>query len=133
MILWWLLGSCAKKVIDVTELEDRYTATFLPYLPVGSWNDGALDSVGFLNPNSVPDFQNTFWPHLHSGGPTRLEFPDEETRMGTATGDVDFWDYLYLIIPQEELGTITVTFQRADDGRMVATSSRYNRLCKDSL
>ena len=115
-------------LLDVAELGDAYTATFLPYFPGPSWDDGAMDGVGFLNPNAAPNFHHTFWPHLHSGGPARLEFPDEETRMGTVwDGDVDFWDYLYLIIPQEQLGTITVTFQRAADGRMIAVSSRYDR------
>jgi len=120
-------------LVDLTEYEEVVAATFLPHWPLISWIDQTITDVAFLNPNPVPDrhhtfWPQTFWPHLGVIGPAILEFPDEETRMGTVFGgDVDFWDYLYLLVPQEELGTITVTFQRADDGRMIAISSRYNR------
>lgn len=98
---------------DISEQEDTYTATFLPYQPDISWEDGTVIDISF-----------PLYPNSNTG---RLEYPDEEARMGTAIGAVDSLDYYRLLFPQELLGTITVTFQRADDGRMIAISSRYNR------
>jgi len=107
-------------LLDVSEGEGYYTTTFLPFAPNYSWDDGAIVDVGFLNPNSDQYANRMLWRGS-------FQFPDEETRMGTVHGgDVDFWDYLYIHLPQEELGVITVTFQRAVDGRIIAVSSRYH-------
>lgn len=53
-----------------------------------------------------------------------LEFPEGMTYQDM-TDERELFRYLRLTIPQEELGQVTVIFQREPDGRFTAASCRY--------
>ena len=117
-------------LLDVTEEGGRITADFLPFILGVEWDDGLVGEDGtvevtyFMHRMLFIDPRDGLFEF--SGDLAAFAYPDEGAR-NVAFENGTFWDYLYLTAPFESLGTITVTFQRADDGRLIATSSRHNR------
>jgi len=106
-------------LLDVKD-ESRYiAASFLPHMVYFDWENPmeegtAITWINFLNPHGEAEYSIDFDNWLES--PVYL------------TPIQNFSDYLEnvgLPVPQDQLGTLTVTFQIQDDGRLIAVSSRY--------
>ena len=110
-------------LVDVIDDANFITATFVPYFLSLVWNLDEhyhLQAVQFRNFNFSEDFNDyralLSPPILFGSSMHEPEAPLEYYLQDTG-----------LPVPQEELGTITVTFRREDSGNLIVTSSRYNR------
>ena len=107
---------------DVQEGSEYLVATFLPYTLHLSWDfeSGVSDVYGilFFKPNYGSD--NIHYWEYHAELMQPQIASDEKITS-------DYLEYCLLPVPQEQLGTITVTFRRENDGRLIAASCRYNR------
>ena len=100
---------------------DAITATFLPYVPLFSWEDSTLLQVWFLYRHIDPvSGIEVIWELSEV---SYLEVPEGCEVLHGYEGNV--LDYVRLRVPQETLGTLTVTFTR-EDGRLIAVSSVLN-------
>ena len=99
---------------------DEVTATFLPYVPHFSWYDESLMSISLLYRHTRPNGFESIWaPHEIY----YFDIPEGHEVLLSYEGNV--LDYVRLRVPQETLGTLTVTFTR-EDGRLIAVSSILN-------
>ena len=101
-------------LFDVIQKDNAIFATFLPFVIEIDPLDNMIYSIRFFNfIESRYNYHILFEEHI--------EFqPEIEPSY--------YLNYVrHLPVPQEQLGTITVTFRRENDGRLIATSSRYNR------
>lgn len=90
-------------------------ATLIPYNPLVDWENSC--TVGILFCDFADDSQS---------GTYLFGYYEEPYKTSAEKNNI-LEDY-YLVVPQERLGTITVTFERTeDDGRLIMTSCRYNR------
>lgn len=89
------------------------SATFLPYQCDVSWDDGKTYAIYFCDPGKK-DFRQ------YSAG-----YFDTEDGAAPAGS---LWEHYRITAPQEELGTVTVTFHREADGRLIAAACLFNRL-----
>ena len=100
---------------------DEIIATFLPYVPVFCWGDSTLSEVRFLYRHIHPIVgREVIWAPREA---IYLEIPESHEVLRDYEGSVLY--YVRIRVPQETLGTITVTFTR-EDGRLIAVSSVHN-------
>ena len=103
---------------DVIQNNNEIIVTFLPYSPNINWHNGTIETISFNNPKD----EMYYYVRYDLG---YFKYPSDEARENA---DVfSCLQYYYLTVPQEQLGTITVTFRRENDGRLIAASCRYNR------
>ena len=104
---------------DVQHESNDVIATFLLYYLHldGDFNfdTSIVTGINFFNPNYSQDGVSYF----AAINPPRIASEERITS--------DYLEACILPVPQNQLGTITVTFRRENDGRLIATSSRYNR------
>lgn len=106
-------------LVDIQEESNFLVATFLPYDLLLDWDwdrDTTVTGIEFFNPNYAEDGVSYF---------ASFEYPDDFDREEADT--TTYLKHCYLPVPQDELGTITVTFSREDSGNLIATKCVYNR------
>lgn len=102
-------------LLDATEENDMIVATFLPFIVRVNPPDNMVHDIEFFN--LTESIRNNYYADLE----TPIEF-QLDVQASCYLNDVSC-----LPVPQEELGTITVTFRLEDTGNLIATSCKYNR------
>ena len=107
-------------ILDYVVDGDSIVAIFFPFNPSADWYDGAIDHVVFLYQY---DMSNVATSRAFFDVKEGIVYLKERVLPGF---DGHILDYVLLHVPQEELGTITVTFRGVADGSLIAVSSRHN-------
>jgi len=108
-------------LLDVSEESENLEATFLPFRLNLSWDcSPEARAAGYICVRSVDiGVDGAFFR-------VWLEFPDDFCEERDINTFYDYLKFAQLPVPQDQLGTITVTFEILDDGSLIAVSSRYN-------
>jgi hypothetical protein len=102
-------------ITDIIERENTMTATFLTCSVLVNPDDATISDITFrCFKEDCFDCAHPLSKQIYPQGQAK-EYPE-------------CYDYCYLSIPQEKLGTITVTFEETVDGRLVAAACHYNRV-----
>ena len=108
-------------LLDYSTGGENIVATFLPFQASADWSDGAIDHVMFLYPY---DFEGAATARRFFDIVEDVAYLEERVLPGY---DGHILEHVFLVIPQEELGTITVTFRREEGGNLVAIRSVWSR------
>lgn len=116
------MGYLKYLLIDVEQTENLYTGTFILFKPIFRWNMAEEQEDNILFYYNGPNDKSESNQHLGT-----LIFPDEQTRENIISkDDLSYMEYCYLRIPQEQIGTIEVTFGHDQDGSLIVTSCKWN-------
>ena len=104
-------------LIDAQEELNHIIATFVPF---------AIDNISSDNTiNGIDFFNFTESSSMYRANIEKKIVYHPEVEPIYYFDPVRLLNYVYLPVPQDQLGTLTVTFQIQDDGRLIAVSSRY--------
>lgn len=113
-----LKAQFAYLITEIKEDGEFVIASFLPYRPLLNPDDYTIADVIFLDNITDP---LSFVPYSLG----ELRYSSDEVRMNADIHSC--LDSYYLRVPQDRLGTITVTFRQEQDDRYIAISCQYNR------